>query len=195
MLIPEIHIRNGKILEPGTGKELEPVPLMRKLESVLSTDDEDAVFYLIDLDGMAKNRFDIEVLERLGEEFRIWFKGGFRKAEFLMDALILGAEVAVMDSSTVLSLKELERAVSMSDKISFSIESDRTHAWNGVPEDVRELAPMLNSLNLHSVILHCRDTVPDPSLLNHKKYSHNCGENGFDGEILPYDVILRQRRL
>ncbi len=191
-LIPEITVRNGKVIEPGTGRMLEAAPLLRSIESEMSGYEEETVFYIIDEDGMEKNRFDIDLIERLGEEFRIWLKGGFRRAEFLMDALVLGTELAVMDSRTLMSLEELEKAVSMSDSVAFSLEMDFKSGWNRVPQTPEELAPILNSLPLNSIILTCeREKIMPPSIFQRKLFSHGCGKiEGSDGMILPYNLIL-----
>ena len=193
-LIPEIRVRRGKIIEPASGNPIDPISVMRALQSALSTDEEDAVFYIIDEGGMERNNFDMGLLERLGEEFRIWFKGGFRRAEFLMDAFILGAEVAVMDSSTILSMKELKSAVDMSDNVSFSIEFRKFRRWNDVPTSVEELSGILNGMNLHSTVFSC-DSEKEISYDSFRglKFSSGCGEKGVDGLIVPYTLIHHLR--
>ena len=190
-LIPEIRVKNGKIIDNGTGNLIEAVPLLRSLESGLSTKEEDAIFYIVDEDGIERNQFDIDLMGRLGEEFRIWLKAGFRRTEFLMDALILGAELAVMDSATVISLEEVKKAAKMSDNIAFSIEMRAYRRWNDVPEDMERLAEELNSINLQSIIFSC-DSEKDirAEIFKHPKFSHNCGEKeGFHGMIIPYNLI------
>ena len=190
MLIPEIRVRKGMLVEPGTGTLSDPVPVMRSLESLLSTEEEDAIFFVIDEDGMKRNSFDMSLLERLGEEFRVWFKGGFRKADFLMDALILGAEVAVMDSYTVISLDELRKASEMSESVAFSIELVERTIWNGIPQEPEKIAGDINGLPLHSVIFSCDSEMPvNTSVFTMRKFSHGCGEQGFDGMIVPYTEI------
>ncbi len=191
--IPEIRVRNGKVIEPGTGKALEAVPLLRSLEKRFSTEEEDALFYIIDEDGMERNSFDVGLIDRIGEEFRFWLKGGFRRAEFLMDALILGAEAAVMDSSTIISMKELKKATDMSDNVAFSIELREYRRWNDVPQDMYALSESLNSLKLHSVIFSCEKEADIPlKIFNTAKFIHGCAQKeGADGVILPYNIIPR----
>ena len=189
--IPEIIIRSGKLVEPSTGHLYDPVPVMRELESLLSTDEEEAVFYIIDEDGMTRNRFDMDVLERLAEEFRVWFKGGFRKSDFLMDALILGAEIAVMDTSTMLSPSELKKAVDMSDSVALSIEFGKRSGWSGALGDFSEILNWIEDMNLHSVIFSCKNDVSfEFPEVGHRKYSHGCPVNGVEGRIVPYELIL-----
>ncbi len=78
--------------------------------------------YLADLDGMSRNKPQLDVAREICEEMPTFYEGGVRVASNVIDMLITGADNAVVATSTLSSLEELRRAFMLSENITFKVD-------------------------------------------------------------------------
>lgn len=78
--------------------------------------------YLVDLDGIAKNKPQLDVAQEICEEIFTFYEGGVRVANNVIDMLITGAERAVVGTATLRSLDELRGAFKLSENITFKVD-------------------------------------------------------------------------
>ncbi len=148
--IPEIHIRNGEVVSEKNGEYTvlgNPVKIMRDMSGF----DE---FYIVDLEGLEKNRLQMDVISRLGEEFTIWVEGGFRRVGDVADALVLGAETAVISTKTVESMEEIRKSAELSEHLAVCIDyaDGKIIGWGAIPERLEEMAEHLRTLCIRKVL-------------------------------------------
>jgi len=93
---------------------------MSDLASKLS--DEFKRVYVADLDGIAKNKPQLDVVQEICDEVPTLYEGGVRFAANVIDLLITGAERAVVGTATLSSLEELRKAFMMSENITFKVD-------------------------------------------------------------------------
>ncbi len=150
-LIPAISIRKKRVVITEEGEYLpvgEPIEVLRALEK-----EGYELFYIMDMDGVEKNRMQIPVIERIAAEFRIWLDGGFRTVGDVEDALVLGAEMAVISSKNIRSMEDVRRAHELSDNLIFSADYfEGILKWGNVPDNLEDMAEELGEIGLKRVI-------------------------------------------
>ena len=147
--IPELHIRNGKVVTEKNGEYIalgNPVKMMRDMDF-----DE---FYIVDIEGIEKNRLQMDVISRLGEEFTIWVEGGFRRVGDVADALVLGAETAVISTRTVESMEVIRKSAELSEHLAVCIDyaDGKIIGWGAIPKKLEEIAENLESLGIRKIL-------------------------------------------
>jgi uncharacterized protein related to proFAR isomerase len=78
--------------------------------------------YVQDEDGIFKNRPQLDVAREVCEEVPALYEGGVRYSQNLIDALITGAEKAVIGTATLVNVEELEGAFKLSENITFKVD-------------------------------------------------------------------------
>ncbi|HIH01430.1 TPA: hypothetical protein HA259_05040 [Thermoplasmata archaeon] len=78
--------------------------------------------YLADLDGIFKNKPQLDIAQRVCDELATLYEGGIRYSNNVIDMLITGAERAVVGTSTLLDFSELKGAFKLSENITFKVD-------------------------------------------------------------------------
>jgi uncharacterized protein related to proFAR isomerase len=78
--------------------------------------------YLADLDGIFKNKPQLDIAQRICDELPTLYEGGVRYSNNVIDMLITGAERAVIGTSTLLDFSELKGAFKLSENITFKVD-------------------------------------------------------------------------
>jgi len=93
---------------------------MSAFASKLSDDFKKA--YLADLDGISKNRPQLDVAREVCEEIPTMYEGGVRVSSNVIDMLITGAERCVIGTATLRSLDDVRGAFKLSENITFKVD-------------------------------------------------------------------------
>ena len=80
--------------------------------------------YLVDRDGIEKNRPQLDLVQSLSDDFTILYEGGPRSSANIIDMIIAGAEIAYLGTSTLSSLEEIELAHSLTDSLGLKVDWD-----------------------------------------------------------------------
>jgi uncharacterized protein related to proFAR isomerase len=83
-VIPIIHVKNRKVVSVGRTPICTVKEALEKLRKY-------KMVYLVDLDGIENNEHDFELLSQVAKK-HIWYDGGARNPDDVMDAFIAGAE-------------------------------------------------------------------------------------------------------
>lgn len=78
--------------------------------------------YVTDLDGLERNKPQLDVVQEICDELPTLYEGGVRFSSNVIDMLITGADKAVVGSATLVSLEELRGAFKLSDNIIFKAD-------------------------------------------------------------------------
>lgn len=93
---------------------------MSKYASELSENFEK--LYLVDLDGINRNKPQLDIAQKVCEEIPTFYEGGVRFANNVIDMLITGAERAVVGTATLSTFDELRGAFKLSENITFKVD-------------------------------------------------------------------------
>jgi len=80
--------------------------------------------YIVDRDGIEKNRPQLDIIQSLSDDFTILYEGGPRSSANIIDMIIAGAEVAYLGTSTLSSLDEIELAHALTENLGLKIDWD-----------------------------------------------------------------------
>ncbi|MEM0343494.1 MAG: HisA/HisF-related TIM barrel protein [Thermoplasmata archaeon] len=114
-IVPQLLIKGRKILSQAHA----PQDLSR-LASELS--ERFKHVYVTDIDGVEKNKPQLDVVREICDEIPTLYEGGVRFSSNVIDMLITGAEKAVVGSATLVSLEELRGAFKLSENIIFKAD-------------------------------------------------------------------------
>lgn len=81
--------------------------------------------WVFDLDGLGRNKADLDSLRKAGDRGNVWVDAGSRFATDAMDVLVAGAERAALRWDHLASEAELSEAVEMSDALLLGLVFDR----------------------------------------------------------------------
>lgn len=79
--------------------------------------------YVADLDGIAKNKPQLDIVQVIADELPMMYEGGVRFGQNVIDMLITGAAKAVVGTATIVSLDELQQAFKLSENITFKVDN------------------------------------------------------------------------
>ena len=141
--MPNLYLDSGHIVVPDTGK-FRPVldPAGKKADPFEVADRLVAKyqrFCVVDLEGLRRNRAQLEYLQELSRSGELWVDAGIRTGDQVIDILVTGARRAVLSTGYLLGPKELRRAWRLSTEILFAVETDgpvvrsRGNDWDGQP--------------------------------------------------------------
>jgi len=91
-------------------------------EFVSKLSDKFKMVYVADLDGLNKNKPQLDVAQEISEEIPTMYEGGVRRANNVIDMLITGAEKAVVGTATLLHFEDLRVAFKLSENITFKVD-------------------------------------------------------------------------
>lgn len=97
----------------------------RKAISELSKDFRRRNFeklYIRDLDGIERNKPQLDVIQDLSEDFSILYEAGPQRGLNVIDLIIAGADIVYMNTFSLKSLEEIELALSLTDRIGLKID-------------------------------------------------------------------------
>jgi phosphoribosylformimino-5-aminoimidazole carboxamide ribonucleotide (ProFAR) isomerase len=109
--------------------------------------------YVVDLDGIERNRPQLDYLSELARSAELWVDAGARTGDQVIDILVAGARRCVLSSAHLASAREFKRAWKLSPEIVFEMEirggrlSAAEPGWAGRPpadvaEEVRAVGPV-----------------------------------------------------
>lgn len=143
--MPCLLVRHGRILSPSAEG---PVPVLDASEHPLEVfeafDRLTPVYrriYIVDLDGVEGGEPQLDLWPELAREADLWIDGGVETADQAIDILVSGARRAVLASSRLRNVGELEKAWGLSQELAFEIETKggsvlaREPAWAGARAD------------------------------------------------------------
>ncbi len=78
--------------------------------------------YVVDVDGILKNKPQLDIAQRICDELPALYEGGVRYSQNVIDMLITGAEKAVVGTSTLVDFSELRGAFKLSENITFKVD-------------------------------------------------------------------------
>jgi len=78
--------------------------------------------YLADIDGLTRNKPQLDVAREVSEEIPTFYEGGVRFANNVIDMLITGADKAVVGTATLAGFDELRDAFKLSENITFKAD-------------------------------------------------------------------------
>ena len=84
---------------------------------------ESDLLLMHDLDSLNKNKQQLDVLQDMAEEVGIWYEGGLRYADSLIDPLVSGAQKVVVGNAYFRD-EEYEKAIRMTDSVEIDIDAD-----------------------------------------------------------------------
>jgi phosphoribosylformimino-5-aminoimidazole carboxamide ribonucleotide (ProFAR) isomerase len=147
-IIPFIPVLNGNVVVTE-GKRY------RKLGNAVKTVKSSGydTFYVIDINGLIKNRPQINIIQEMSKEKNLWVESGVRFAEDMMDVFMAGAEYAVLNSMLV-GLDELKKICSLSQNLMLHIEckNDRVHQM-----DIEDFADKAKEVGIKKFVMESRD--------------------------------------
>jgi hypothetical protein len=115
IVVPFITLKGRSLLARSY-----PPGYISKLASELSEKFERV--YVADLDGIQKNKPQLDVVQEMCDEIPTVYEGGVRFASNIIDMLITGADRAVVGTSTLASLEDLRGAFKLSENIIFKVD-------------------------------------------------------------------------
>jgi histidine biosynthesis protein len=155
-LIPCLLLSHGRPMLPS---EEGPVPALRKdgkppdlFELLDAIRARYPLLYLVDLDGIERNRPQLDYLSEIARDIDLWVDAGVPTGDQAIDILVTGARKAVLSSAYLDSERELVRAWRLSPDLLVNLEvRDRLvvgqePGWTAiapemVAQKVRELGP------------------------------------------------------
>jgi uncharacterized protein related to proFAR isomerase len=78
--------------------------------------------YLADLDGINRNKPQLDLAQEVCEEISTFYEGGVRFSNNVIDMLITGADKAVIGTATLASLDDLRGAFKLSENITLKVD-------------------------------------------------------------------------
>jgi uncharacterized protein related to proFAR isomerase len=78
--------------------------------------------YLADVDGISRNKPQLDIAREVCEEIPTYYEGGVRFANNVIDMLITGADKAVVGTATLARFDELRGAFKLSENITFKAD-------------------------------------------------------------------------
>ena len=78
--------------------------------------------YVSDLDGIARNKPQLDIAREICEEIPAFYEGGVRFTSNVIDMLITGAEKCVIGTATLQRLDDLRGAFKLSENITFKVD-------------------------------------------------------------------------
>jgi uncharacterized protein related to proFAR isomerase len=103
-VVPRVRWQKRHLVgEDGARLEAPPVDRVRALAAK-------GMVAVSDLDGLARNKADLDTLRKASEKGNVWVDAGSRFATDVMDALVAGAERATVRWSCLVDREEAEEA-------------------------------------------------------------------------------------
>lgn len=173
VLVPNLYLDSGRVVEPKSGqfkpvldesgKRADPFDVADHLTAKYQR------FCVVDLEGLRRNRAQLEYLQELSRSGELWVDAGLRTGDQVIDILVTGARRAVLSTGFLLGPKELRRAWRLSTEILFAVEMEgpvvrpRGNDWDGQP--AAETVASARAVGVADMILRSRNAPIDWSLV------------------------------
>jgi phosphoribosylformimino-5-aminoimidazole carboxamide ribonucleotide (ProFAR) isomerase len=173
ILVPNLYLDSGHIVEPvsgqfepvrdETGKEVDPFEVADRLVAKYQR------FCVVDLEGLRRNRAQLDYLQELSRSGELWVDAGVRAGDQVIDILVTGAQRTILSTAYLLGPKELRRAWRLSTEVLFAVEIEegvvrpRGNEWDGKP--VAEAVSNARAVGVVDVILRSRNSQTDWALV------------------------------
>ncbi|MCA1813355.1 MAG: hypothetical protein LC624_05315 [Halobacteriales archaeon] len=147
--IPQLTLQRRRLVQPGSWEPLaaEPVPRARELAAK-------GLVSIVDLDGLQRNKADLDTLRKCADKGNVWADAGSRFATDAMDVLVAGAERITMRWSTLAREEELRELAEMSDAVWLGLEHNGAFVPNPlVRGDEGHARAIAKDLNLGIVVI------------------------------------------
>lgn len=117
--------------------------------------------YIMDLDGLERNKPQLDIVQRLSDDFAVLYEGGARRGSNIIDFIMAGAEMVYLNTASIESFEEIKIALTYSENVGLKID------WNeGIIGKGFE-AKSLQSILLESAKLGIRDFVLPVEVIPH----------------------------
>lgn len=142
-MVPTTYLDSGRIVEPmdgqfevvrgPDGKLADPFDVADLLVAKYRR------FCVVDLEGVRRNRPQLDYLQELSRSGELWVDAGVRTGDQVIDVLVTGAQRSILSTGYLLSAKQLRRAWRLSSEILFAVETEgdrvrsRGNDWDGMP--------------------------------------------------------------
>lgn len=169
VLVPYLYLDAGKVVLPNSqafapvldddGKPIDPFDAADRLAGKFHR------LCVVDLEGLRRNRPQLDYLQELSRSGELWVDAGVRTADQMIDVLVTGARRAVLSTAYLLGPKELKRAWRLSTEVLFAVETEgaavrnRGNDWDGQPAP--QAVASARGLGVVDVILRTRDALID----------------------------------
>ena len=173
VLVPNLYLDSGRIVLPGVeefepvlddaGKLIDPFDVADRLAAKFGR------FCVVDLEGLRRNRPQLDYLQELSRSGELWVDAGVRTGEQMIDVLVTGARRAVLSTAYLLGPRELKRAWRLSPEILFAVEIEglvvrsRGNEWDG--QSAPDAVANARGVGVVDVILRSRGTPIDWALV------------------------------
>ena len=115
IVIPYIELEGRTALRPSYARDE-----MTEFASKLS--DRFEKLYVADLDGIGRNRPQLDIAREICEEIPTLYEGGVRFSSNVIDMLITGAEKCVIGTATLRSFDDMRGAFKLSENITLKVD-------------------------------------------------------------------------
>lgn len=173
MLVPNLYLDSGDVVEAESGrfdpvldeagKKVDPFEVADRLTARYHR------FCVVDLEGLRRNRAQLDYLQELSRSGELWVDAGVRTGDQVIDILVTGARRTILSTAFLLGPKELRRAWRLSTEILFAVESEggavrpRGNEWDGQP--VNETVGSARALGIIDVVIRNRTSLTDWALV------------------------------
>ena len=131
LMIPALSIREGRpvvikkrnIYDHLEDDDGDPIPPKEFVEELVKRHGQ--IVYIMDIDGIERNRPQYDVLKALSKVAEIWVDAGSRSGEALIDIFTTGAEKTVISTKVMEGLGDIDAAAEISDKLMLCIDYNR----------------------------------------------------------------------
>lgn len=139
-ILPVLHAKGGHLVGP----DAEPLDEDLKTVARRFSDEWDSI-YLVDLDGLQRNRPDVGLLQEVSDRVHTWADTGPRNPEDTMDLLMSGAEQVTVRYHTATDRKMVRESVRLSENVALGMEFRdqslvQNDGWPASPPDLVDLA-------------------------------------------------------
>lgn len=172
-LVPYLYLDSGRVMGPdgdsfapvldGEGRTLDPFDVADRLAAHYGR------FCVVDLEGIRRNRPQLDYLQELSRSGELWADAGVRTGDQVIDVLVTGAQRAVLSTAFLLGPRELRRAWRLSTQVLFAVETEglvvrrRGNEWDG--QLATDAVAGARSLGVVDVVLRSRRDPIDWSLV------------------------------
>ncbi|HWG91469.1 MAG TPA: HisA/HisF-related TIM barrel protein [Candidatus Thermoplasmatota archaeon] len=129
---PLVHLSRGRLEEYPTEA---PAPALQGLAKRAE------MAYVVDLQGLTRNKADLDIVREASRKAALWVDGGSRYATDVMDLFIAGAERVTVRWNTLHSYSELIEASDLSEEVYLGVEFQ-----NGFVDNRRDPAGSVDHL-------------------------------------------------
>ncbi|MGC2288548.1 MAG: HisA/HisF-related TIM barrel protein [Thermoplasmata archaeon] len=200
VLIPNLYLDSGQIVEADAGQfepvlddAGKPVDLFEVSDRLVAKFQR---FCVVDLEGVRRNRPQLDYLQELSRSGELWVDAGIRTGDQVIDILVTGARRTVLSTAYLLGAKQLRRAWRLSTEILFAVETEgavvrsRGNDWDGMP--AAEAVGNARTAGIVDVIVRSRSGPVDWCLVRQLATQGPTWVDGASGSSLPFQLSSAQ---